>query len=261
MFSGRYWSCIQDFQDLIRRIFIILGTRLFEIWQHFGLPTFWDVQKYCFPNKSPGFFLNFLSVLASPEIKTIGFGARGHVPKSRNQRNEGFEFSISKSTNYYTKSKQNNSLELLNLLFKHISHKNNTKNANRSPNCFLPVFAWLSCGSVQFLWLLNYSDFLRNCSGTSLGQAWAMAHQTATGPPRQAPGPPRSGAEEGIGMLRGVGDSPLFSWFLVSCFLLSWFQSFLFSEVSKIQWSHITNKSFHVSRKILVPYPSFSRSY
>ena len=32
----------------------------------------------------------FLGILVSPKIKTIGFGARGHVQKSRNHRNDGF---------------------------------------------------------------------------------------------------------------------------------------------------------------------------
>ena len=35
----------------------------------------------------------------------------------------------------------------------------------------------------------------------------------ATGPPRQATGLPRSGAVEGVGMLRGTGGGPLLDFF------------------------------------------------
>ena len=39
------------------------------------------------------FFLEYLDVLVSPKIKNnnIGLGAQGHVRKSRNHENEGFE--------------------------------------------------------------------------------------------------------------------------------------------------------------------------
>ena len=45
---------------------------------------------------------------------------------------------ISKSRFYYTEPKQNNSPELLNLLFKHISHKNDPKKAEHLP-IFVPI--------------------------------------------------------------------------------------------------------------------------
>ena len=61
----------------------------------------------------------------SPKIKIVGCGSRGHVPKSRNHRNDGFLGSPkSKSKKYKTKSKQNHSLELLSLLFPSNFHKN-----------------------------------------------------------------------------------------------------------------------------------------
>ena len=58
------------------------------------------------------------SVLVSPKIKIIGFGAQGHVRKSRNHRNEWFEGShMSKSKSYKFKLEQNNSTELLSIPF------------------------------------------------------------------------------------------------------------------------------------------------
>ena len=54
------------------------------------------------------------SVLVSPKINNIGFGAQRHVQKSRNHENEGFEGSpISKSKSYKLKLKQDNTTELL----------------------------------------------------------------------------------------------------------------------------------------------------
>ena len=52
------------------------------------------------------------------KINNIGVGARGHVHKYRNHENEGnLSSPKSKSKSYKTKSKQNNSPELLSLLF------------------------------------------------------------------------------------------------------------------------------------------------
>ena len=52
----------------------------------------------------------------STKIKTNGFGAQGHIRKSRNHRNEGFEGShISKSKNYKFKLEQNNTTKLLSI--------------------------------------------------------------------------------------------------------------------------------------------------
>ena len=36
------------------------------------------------------FSLIVWSVLVSPKMDNIGFGSRGHVPKSENHKNEGF---------------------------------------------------------------------------------------------------------------------------------------------------------------------------
>ena len=54
----------------------------------------------------------------SPKINNIGFGAHGHIQKSRNHRNEGFECShISKSKSYKFKLKQIKTTELLSISF------------------------------------------------------------------------------------------------------------------------------------------------
>ena len=54
----------------------------------------------------------------SPKIDNIGFGAQGHVPKSRNHRNEGFEGSpMSKSKSDKFKLEQKNTVELLSISF------------------------------------------------------------------------------------------------------------------------------------------------
>ena len=84
---------------------------------------------HAFPNKSTSSDLKCLkrlsftedygfpwiiwSVLVSPKIDNISFGAQGHDRKSRNHRNEGFEGShTSKSKSYKIKLKQNCTTEL-----------------------------------------------------------------------------------------------------------------------------------------------------
>ena len=63
----------------------------------------------------------FLECLECPGVfkdKNIRFEGHGHVRKSRNHRNEGFEGShISKSKSYKFKLEQNNSTELLSISF------------------------------------------------------------------------------------------------------------------------------------------------
>ena len=84
-------SCFLEEIDLISKICKILvdgtagliGTRLFEM---FKLLDFQNPEIH----KNTIFDL-FLGVLVSPKMKIVGFGARGHVQKSRNHRNEGFE--------------------------------------------------------------------------------------------------------------------------------------------------------------------------
>ena len=75
-----------------------------------------EIHKICV--EVPMIFLCFsLSVLGSPEISNIGFGARGHVQKSQNHRSEEFGSSHIHKSKSKTKSMQNNSTELLSLSF------------------------------------------------------------------------------------------------------------------------------------------------
>ena len=68
-----------------------------------------------------------------------GFGAQGHVPKSRNHRNESFEGPhISKSKSYKFKLKQNNTTELLSISVPELYFEKNQKIAKRSIMCFFP---------------------------------------------------------------------------------------------------------------------------
>ena len=90
MFSGRYRSHIQDFQDFIRRSVGICRRPSFR-----KLSNKWSSKSLIFIKRMllrmfQGCFLILLSILLSPKIKIVGFGAWGHVQKSRNHRNEGF---------------------------------------------------------------------------------------------------------------------------------------------------------------------------
>ena len=77
----------------------------------------------------------------SPKIFNIGFGAQGHVAKSRNHGNEGFEGSpISKSKGYKFKLKQNNTTEFLSISFPQIYNDNCPKLVKRSDMRGLQVF-------------------------------------------------------------------------------------------------------------------------
>ena len=86
MFFNRYWSHIQAFQKHIKRISGIFGARLFQNLKMFDF----NASKLFFPNTSRDCSWFCLGVLGSPKIETVGFGARGHVRKSRNQRKEKF---------------------------------------------------------------------------------------------------------------------------------------------------------------------------
>ena len=93
-FSGRYWPHIQDFQDFIRRIGGICRRPSLRHFQSFGFSFFEIRNKHDFRKMSQRgflirFFLLFLSILMSHK-EIVGFGARGHVRKSRNHRNDSF---------------------------------------------------------------------------------------------------------------------------------------------------------------------------
>ena len=72
----------------------------------------------------------------SQKITRTGLGSPGHVRKSRNHGNEGFEGSpISKSKSYKFKLKQNNTMELLSISFYKLSIKL-PKTGHESSNLF-----------------------------------------------------------------------------------------------------------------------------
>ena len=82
----------------------------------------------------------------SQKVDNIGLGAQGHVRKSRNYRNEGFEGSpISKLESYKFQMKQNNTTELLSIS----SHKCTIKMALKSNN------------NVENAGVSRFSGFLR----------------------------------------------------------------------------------------------------
>ena len=57
------------------------------------------------------------SVLVPPRINNIGLRAQGHVQKSRNHKDEGFEGPVMESYSYKFQLKQNNITELLLISF------------------------------------------------------------------------------------------------------------------------------------------------
>ena len=92
-----------------------------------------------FFENAPGIFLDFfLGALEPPKINIIGFEARGHVQKSRNHRNEGFEgFPRMTSKSYTFKLKQNHITELLSTSYPQDYHKNDPTNRNKCETCFV----------------------------------------------------------------------------------------------------------------------------
>ena len=80
-FFDRYWSHIHDFQNKTRWIFTIVRRTSFQ-----KLPNCWSSDNLIFPNiirfKCFVFSWFCLGVLASPKIKQLVFGSRGHVQKS-----------------------------------------------------------------------------------------------------------------------------------------------------------------------------------
>ena len=104
-FIDRYWSRIQDVQECPFRVFwkiLILYSRylwiyrtsfqaithLFHSCPNVRCSRLWDFTKQ-YVRKWFGVFLYFSSMLVSPKLKRIGFGAHGHVQKFEHQENEG----------------------------------------------------------------------------------------------------------------------------------------------------------------------------
>ena len=87
------------------------------------------------------------SVLVSPKVNHIGFGAHGHVQKSQNHRNEGFERShITKSKQYKSKMDQNNKTQLLSISFPSVYHNSDPQIATHVKNVRVSGFFRISIG-------------------------------------------------------------------------------------------------------------------
>ena len=85
---------ITNFQDVWDTHFRNFQNTNCQISRNSVFEMIWDLSSI------------ILNVLVSPKIKIIGSGAQGHVQKSRNHENEGFEGShITKSKSYKSKMK------------------------------------------------------------------------------------------------------------------------------------------------------------
>ena len=157
IFSGSYWSHIQDFQDFIKRIVGFVRRPSFPKLTNLWVSENWRFAKItCFGNGRIFSFWFF----RRPFLKCPGVSKDEHVLGNGDgfknleiTEMKGFLGSrINKSRFYYTKSKQNNSPELLNLLFKHLFLGNNPKMTGNvpivSPMIFLCVFLWFSYDSL-----------------------------------------------------------------------------------------------------------------
>ena len=163
MFSGRYWSQIKESCRLLK-------TDL----HHFRCPSFRNMSK-SWSFKIPRF--TKIICLKSGQAFPCFFWCSG-VAKDKHSWCRGlvtgskipkswtwwlFWFSNNNIEIFYTNSKQNNSPELLNLLFKHIFHKKWSKHgrtfSNNSPYDFPMISLWVSYDfrSCQ-PGLLNFSD-------------------------------------------------------------------------------------------------------
>ena len=84
MFFDRYWSHIQDFQELIRRILMMFRSLSF--------PKFsicWSSEILRFQQWFGTWSWFIWRRLVSPKFKIIGFGSRGHNQKSEKHANDG----------------------------------------------------------------------------------------------------------------------------------------------------------------------------
>ena len=80
------------------------------------------------------------------------FGAQEHVQKSRNHENDEFSvFPITKSkSDYSSKMKQNNSMELSCYSSHNLYHKNDLKDHKTCLNMFPVIFLWFSSANFPF---------------------------------------------------------------------------------------------------------------
>ena len=92
LFFFRYWSHIRDFQDFLRRIGVFVWRPPSRKLSRFLIPVILRFTKLLFVLISQGFLL-ILGILVFQKINNIGFGAQGHVQKSRNRKMRSFGFS------------------------------------------------------------------------------------------------------------------------------------------------------------------------
>ena len=91
MLSGKCWSHIRDAQEFLGRIFRFVGPRPCGIFKKFHYQVF-EMSKIILLDMSWDFSWIHLSVLVSPNVKIVGFGSHGHVPKSENHEMMGFRW-------------------------------------------------------------------------------------------------------------------------------------------------------------------------
>ena len=121
-------------QDFIRWIVGISGARLFPPKEAVWISKFSNFMNILNCKRDLGSFLGFLGF---QNLNNIGFGAQGHVHKSRNHRNERFEgYPINKSRSYRFKLEQNNRTELLNISFPYTYHNKRPHNRNTYRDMF-----------------------------------------------------------------------------------------------------------------------------
>ena len=85
----------------------------------------------------------------SPKVNHIGFGAQGHVRKSRNHSNEGFEGShITKSKSYKFKLEQNNPTELLSISFPETYYPKLQQNRKKKQSGFSNFYGESVSGTI-----------------------------------------------------------------------------------------------------------------
>ena len=68
MFSGKYWSHIQVFKNLLNGSSEFIGTRLIHMFNNFDVQQFEIPQTY-FPKMSVGCFLDYVECIGVSKVK------------------------------------------------------------------------------------------------------------------------------------------------------------------------------------------------
>ena len=87
MLSGRYWSHLQDFQEFNYTDRQVLSAWSFQKFSKCPMSEGLRFPKIICSDHGFVFYLMFKSILVSPKINNIGFGAHGQIPKARNHEN------------------------------------------------------------------------------------------------------------------------------------------------------------------------------